>query len=400
MDLRELLRKQDGAKRENRQKILRAVMSRAGNQTELVRRSGLSSATVSEAVRELQDSGLVQIEQSGRDKLVSLVPVTGAAIGVELGYQETVIVGRLAHQDRSQRVTLPVPYGSAAGEQNWLAETVRGIQHVVGLIGEDAHGIATIGLGVPRMVTPKRGDFAPPRLPPWENAGNPAEVLATHLAAKGAPPAASQWPAPLVLMDNDANLGALAESTHAHPDKETLLYVKASTGVGGGICVGGKLFRGANGVAGEIGHVMIDRDGRFCQCGGRGCLETLIGSDVLVRNARTILGGRTSAYQKLDQVIERAQNKSAVCIRVLREAGALLGQTIGNVCNILDPDIVVFGGNLAKAGKLVFEPCREAINTTALAAVYESGFELVPSTIEHASAEGALLLGIEGTVYP
>ena len=98
--------------------------------------------------------------------------------------------------------------------------------------------------------------------------------------------------APQVVLDNDANAAAYAESIYGFDDAETLIGIKASTGIGAGIIIAGKIHRGARGTSGEIGHMVVDRDGQFCSCGGRGCLETLIGADALVEQARTVLGHR------------------------------------------------------------------------------------------------------------
>jgi predicted NBD/HSP70 family sugar kinase len=399
MDLRKLLRAPTGAKSGNRLRILRTVMIKPGNQTEVYKRSNLSSATVSEAVKELEQSGHLTVEQVGRDKFVRLTPTTGVAVGVELGFQETVVVARLAHQDRNEAVTRSLPIGVAGGESNWLARVVEGIQQIVYSFGADAGGLATLGIGVPRMIRPRTGEFARPLLPPWEDGTDPAQAIAGRLAAVDPPVVPRDMPFPDVLVDNEANLGALAERAYVHPDKEMLLYVKASTGVGGGICAGGVVYRGGSGVAGEIGHVKVDRNGPFCLCGGRGCLETLIGSDALVRHARAVYGGQTARIRDLEHLIEKARRGNALCVRILREAGTLLGQTLGNICNILNPDVIVLGGTLSTAQDLVLGPCWEAIESTALGAAYGNGLRLEASAIEYASAHGALLMGLDGTTY-
>jgi predicted NBD/HSP70 family sugar kinase len=146
---------------------------------------------------------------------------------------------------------------------------------------------------------------------------------------------------------------------------------------------------------------MVDPNGRFCLCGGRGCLETLIGADRLVDRARLVLGDKITAYRGLTDMIEKARTGDALAGRMLREAGTQLGYAIGNVCNIINPNVVVVGGSLAQAGPLVLGPCRDAIEATAMTAAYaaDTGFVVEASTVENASAQGALLLGLEGTTY-
>ncbi|TDB97928.1 ROK family transcriptional regulator [Actinomadura sp. 7K534] len=403
MDLRELLRRARGAKEENRQKIIRAVMCRAGNQSDLVLRSGMSAATVSEAVRELSKAGIVHAERQGRDTFVRLAPTEGVAVGVELGYQKTVIVSRLAHQERHESMLRVLPVGAAQKEEGWLRDVANAVQELVAEFG-DRNGLATIGVAVPRMVSPKTQRFAPPELPPWEKSRPPHKALEEQLAELRSTAAGSRSqpkPVPTPRIDNDANLGALAESVYVHSSRETLLYVKASTGVGAGICVSGRLFRGASGVAGEIGHLMVDPDGRFCLCGGRGCLETLIGADRLLDRAQTVIGSRRIGYRTLADLIDKAHADNALALRILKEAGTQLGFAIGNVCNIVNPNVVVIGGSLSAAGAHLLAPCREAIEATAMRAAYhpETGFTLELSTVEHSSAQGALLLGLQGTTF-
>jgi predicted NBD/HSP70 family sugar kinase len=242
------------------------------------------------------------------------------------------------------------------------------------------------------MVDPRTQQLTQPLLAPWEDAPDPAGRITERLRSLASD---NEWDLPAELqvrLDNDAALGALAESTYTHPRKETLLYIKASTGVGAGIVISGRVFRGRRGVAGEIGHITVDREGRFCLCGGRGCLETVVGGSSLIDQAG-VLGTKP---RSVDELADRARQGNAVCRRVLREAGFRLGRAIGDLCNVLNPDVVVLGGALGRAHDLVLAYCQEGLKETAVTAAYEAEFELVESKVEHATAHGALLLGIEG----
>jgi predicted NBD/HSP70 family sugar kinase len=393
VDLRELLRAPNGAREEHRLLLLRTIMARSGNQAYLSRRSGLSQATVSEAVRELQDKDLVRATKGGKDNVVEIVPTTGAAVGIELGFQFAAIVARRVEQRYDEARTRICRVGAVKGAASWPAEVAEGVRDVISELGQDIEDVATIGLGVPRMVDPQGGKLTPPLLPPWDT-NDPAGLLADKLRR-------GSW-SPKVLLDNDANLAALAESTYAFDRAETLISIKASTGVGAGIVVGGKLFRGGRGVAGEIGHVVVEPGGRFCSCGGRGCLETLIGADALVEQARTVLGGRRQdAPETLELLVQKAGGGNLVCQRVLQEAASRLGFAIGNLCNILNPSVVVLGGALGRpdAAKYTIGPCREALRHSAMKAACEQGLEVRVSTLQHAAAHGALVMGLDGTTY-
>jgi predicted NBD/HSP70 family sugar kinase len=391
--LRDLLTAPTRAKEETRLGLLAVIMAKPGNQAYLSRRSGLSPAAVSDAVKELADAGTIRTRREGRDVFVEMAPTTGVAVGIELGYQHSAIVARRVDQPYDQARVKVCETGAARGSNIWLDELASGISETVSEVGEHGDDIATIGLGIPRMIDPRSGGLTPPRLPPWDTSENPAVLLAERLRTPG-------W-SPRVLLDNDATLAALAESTYAFPDAETLVNIKVSTGVGAGIIIGGTVFRGRRGVAGEIGHMVAEPGGRFCSCGGRGCLETLIGADALVEQARTVLGHRAYTPPSLGELVARANQGNLVCQRVLRDAAAHLGFAIGNLCNVLNPQVVVIGGAFGRpdAASLILEPCREAIKQSAMKAAYETEFQVVTSQVPHASAHGALVLGLQGTTY-
>ena len=169
-----------------------------------------------------------------------------------------------------------------------------------------------------------------------------------------------------VRVENDANLGALAESVwgagRGHSD---VLYVKAGTGVGGGLLLGGRLYRGAAGTAGELGHLTIDESGPVCRCGNRGCLEALAGSEAILAPLRP----RHGADLTLPRVIELARTGDHGCRLVIGDAGRALGIAVAGACNLLAPELVVVGGELAQAGDLLLDPLRSAVRRAAIDAM-------------------------------
>jgi predicted NBD/HSP70 family sugar kinase len=396
-DLRDLLREPRSARDESRLRILRAVLAGSANQADLVRRSGMSGATVSAVVNELEREGVIRSTRRGRDVIVTMTPTAGVAVGVELGFQHTVVVARHAHQPFAEAQVRTTTVGADHGVQRWLDAVVRLVLDIAAEVGDGPQELACVGLAVPRAVNPRTQLFTPPLLPPWEDVADPAGLIIERLH-KLARADDQELPQQLrVMVDNDAALGALAESTYALPRAETLIYVKASTGIGAGIVIGGRVFRGGRGVAGEIGHTTVDREGQFCLCGGRGCLETVAGSDSLVKQAAVL----DRPPKNIEELVERARLGNAVCRRVLREAASRLGRTIGDLCNVLNPEVVVLGGALGRVqdDNLVLAPCRAGIAETAVSAAHEEGFDLVRSSVEHASAHGALLAGLAGTTY-
>ena len=392
------LLKDPGAKEHARLRVLRTVMARPGHQSELAKRAEVANATVSDAVRALERSGVVQVLRSGRESYVSLAPTEGLAVGVEVGFAKSVIVGRRFHLSHEQAASAVLPVGATDGLGVWVPRVVDRIMELVAETGDEPLDLGTVGLGIPRMVDPRNLALTPPALPPWREGDDPAGALQAGLHEALAARAARR-PFPRVLMDNDANVGVLAESTYRYMGTEIVLFVKASTGIGAGLFVGGKLLRGRAGVAGEIGHTVIDPAGAFCRCGGRGCLETVIGSAALLAQAEAVFSGE-DPVRTLAGLVEAALAGDAVGRRVIKEAGLLLGRAVGNFCNLINPDVVVIGGTLAGAGELMLEPCRAGLRGAAMAAAYQEGFQLVSSGLEHGIAHGALLLGIAGTTYP
>lgn len=180
-----------------------------------------------------------------------------------------------------------------------------------------------------------------------------------------------------VTIDNDANIAAFAEARHgAGIGAEDLLYVKASTGVGAGLILGDRLYRGAGGMAGEIGHVTIDPGGKICRCGSRGCLETIAGTGGILSALRDTHSAATS----IDELIALARASDAAAARALADAGTALGQAIGEISNVLNPGLVVLGGDLAGAGELVLEPLRRSLRQASMQ-VIGSSLEVRPGAL-------------------
>src|SRR5262249_41217450 len=153
--------------------------------------------------------------RDGRNNVVELVPTTGAAVGIELGFQFAAVVARRADQPYDRAATTLCRVGAARGPGAWLATVADGVRDVIRELGQEIEDIATIGLGIPRMIDPRSGALTEPLLPPWDNGDDPAALLTKQLSTRN-------W-TPKILLDNDANLAALAESTYAHDRAETLI---------------------------------------------------------------------------------------------------------------------------------------------------------------------------------
>jgi predicted NBD/HSP70 family sugar kinase len=195
------------------------------------------------------------------------------------------------------------------------------------------------------------------------------------------------------VVDNDANLGALAEVRYgAARGCEHAAYVKVSHGVGAGLVVDGRVFRGRAGTAGEIGHVTIDENGPVCRCGNRGCLETFVRASVLLEMLRNSHG-----HLSLRDVIRRARDGDAGCRRVIADAGRHIGVAVASLCNLLNPERIVVGGGLALAGDLLLDPMRDVVQRFAISTAAATVTIVQGQLGSRAQVLGAIALALQET---
>ena len=323
-----------------------ALLASGGPQSraDLARGSGLSRTTVSSLVTELLASGLVvETDErgtpykggSGRPPLlVALALRPGGVAGVDIGHRHV----RVAVSDRSAQILAEVetqtdadPAGSAT--LDIAADLVRRAADQADIPVAE---LLLVGLCVPGPIDRRSARVDHAVLPGW-NALAPADELSRRL---GLP----------VVVDNDANLGAIAEHQHgAGRGAADVLYVKLASGVGAGLVLGGRLHRGSTGLAGEIGHVLARDGGEVCRCGSRGCLETEVSTRRLLALLRPVYGDDLDlpGLLRLD-----ADGENAVR-RVLTDAGHTTGRVLAGVCTTLNPARVVVGGSLGASATLV-----------------------------------------------
>jgi predicted NBD/HSP70 family sugar kinase len=371
---------------ETRRKMLIEVMIKADYQTRIARRMGVSTATVSAASRDLVNEGLVKIKREKRASVLELTPIRGVCLGIDLGFRRTAVIARRVDRPFGEVFSHVRPEGANRGFPQILPVLRELIADAVADSGQRLGDVVSAGIAVPRMIDPRTGQFTHPVLPPWLDDDNPAEALGEHLGLH-------------VAIDNDANLGAMAEQTYGLDEPvETVVYIKASTGVGAGIMIGDKPLRGEQGMAGEIGHLTIDRGGDVCLCGGRGCLDTVVGAEALLRQVRQ--ASRWSGYgqpDSLKELIDAAHRGNAACLRILNDAGRTLGLALAQLCNLINPRLVIIGGELSGGREHVLVPCRQELERFALAGTVrnKNRFELRTSGLNPlAEAQGALILGL------
>ncbi|MDA8182963.1 MAG: ROK family protein [Actinomycetota bacterium] len=252
--------------------------------------------------------------------------------------------------------------------------------------------ISAVGVGVPGLVDPRGVLRFAPNLP----AGEGVDFSSALRAGVGVS---------TIAVGNDATCAALGELTYgAASGLSDVLVVTLGTGIGGGVVVNGEILRGANGFAGEIGHVVVDPGGPACSCGQRGCWERYASGSGLARLAReAALGGRIDSVVRLaggdpeavrpEHVTAAAASGDQAAEAVMDELGWWIALGVANLVSVLDPELVVLGGGLMAAGDLVLTPTRRAFGKLLQAAHERPAVGIVAAGLgENAGAVGAAVM--------
>jgi len=350
-------------RRHNLGLLARAVAARPGSRAELAQRTGLTKATVSSLVDSLLAAGLlVEGEPPGSRpgrpaRPVSLNPDGPGAVGLEVNVD--YLAGCLLDPTGAVRGQLRVPRDNRALDADQvvdgLAQLYAGLVPAgrsAGLVPATAVPPLGVALAVPAVVGPTGRLDRVPNLP--RLAGQPlAELLGQRLNIGS------------VLQDNEANLGALGwlrasddSSGSAGGRVRDFVYVSGEIGVGAGLVVGGRLFRGASGHAGELGHVVVERTGPPCGCGGRGCVEQYAGQEVLLRAA---------GQPDLPALVAAAKTRDDRATGALATAGTALGVGLASLLNVVDLPAVVLGGSYAELFELITPALRVELDRRVVA---------------------------------
>lgn len=360
---------------------------------ELTVLTGLSRPTVATGLTELASAGLVEEElkpsagpTGGRPaSVVRLSRAAGLAVGLDIGRRHVrVAVADLGHTVIDESA-IRLTFDADEEAHTVLDQAVELVDRALEEIGSTRDQVAAVGLGLPAPMTKSGRIGSPPLLPAWATI-----VAADELSARLGRP---------VRVENDANLGALGEYMWGAGQGCTgLVYVKVATGIGGGIVLDGRLYRGTIGTAGELGHVTLDARGPVCRCGNRGCVELSAGGRALVEHARK----SHPQLRDFAELIAMATDGDPGCRRLLADAGHQLGVALGGLVNLLNPDRIVLGGELGAATALLLDPLRRGLADTAMPAAVDA-VEVIPAQLgEHAAALGAiaLALGVEAAALP
>lgn len=360
----------------------------ATTRSDLVRITGLARSTISQRVDALIERGLVHETEGGEStggrppRQLRLRTADHVVAGVDLGATHC----RIALMDISGTMlaTCEDPLRIAEGPEIVLTHVTERVERLLTQSGRSRSALKAMGIGVPGPVEFATGrPNNPPIMPGWNDYPIP-EFFADRFTAT-------------VLVDNDVNVMALGERRYAFDTTSYLLFVKVGTGIGCGIVADGKLHRGAQGSAGDIGHIRVSgHEEAGCRCGNSACLEAVAGGAALARKL-TELG---FPAESATDVVRLVQNGNTQALRLVREAGRLIGEVLASLVNFFNPEVIVIGGVLAKVHDHLLAGIRETIYRRSLPLATHH-LTIVPSrTGVDAAVLGAGILAIEHYLSP
>jgi predicted NBD/HSP70 family sugar kinase len=327
----------------NLRTVLLALVDRPGSRADLAARTGLTKATLSNLTEPLLANGILLEEPAtlaavGRpSKPLRFHPGGPVAVGAEINVSHLAVETLGLDGQTIRRLLVPADMRRATPDEvlDRVAELINEITGERRLLGA--------GLAIPGVVH----DGAVVRAPnlPGLVGASLANGLGQRVELD-------------VVLDNEANLAALAHLWPKHLAGEDFVHVSADVGIGAGVVINGEVYRGASGFAGELGHVVIERDGIRCTCGGRGCVERYAGLDVILREA-----GR----RRLDSLHKALEAGDAKALQAVHRAGAALGVGLATLMNLFDVPTVVLGGSYAVLHEHLSEAVRSEMDTRVLA---------------------------------
>ncbi|REK18141.1 MAG: ROK family transcriptional regulator [Actinobacteria bacterium] len=315
---------------------------------ELVEATGLARSTVAQRIEGLMAAGLI-VEIGGAPStggrppsLLGFNGEAGLVLAADLGASHSrVIVADLGLNSLAEvEADLDIDEGPEI-VLGWLIDT---FDRLLAEAGRDRGDVLGIGIGVPGPVDFERGVAVnPPIMAGWHE----FRIVDRVRESFDVP----------VLVDNDVNIMALGEHWAMEPKVDDFVFIKVGTGIGSGLILGGRLHRGADGAAGDIGHVQATSSDAICRCGNQGCLEASAGGAALASKLAK-LGHDAKRSSDVTDLVEKG-NKDAIV--AVRDAGRLIGEVVASLVNLLNPSQIMIGGNIAKAEQHLLAGIREVV---------------------------------------
>ncbi|MBO1805066.1 ROK family transcriptional regulator [Leucobacter ruminantium] len=361
---------------------------RPRTRAELAQLTGLSRPTITQRIDQLLELGLVApvhdaASTGGRpSSQIAFHPRAGVVLAADLG----ALHARVAVTDLDGELLAEAsePREIAEGPEAAIAWLLRSAAELLPSIGYTAQQVTGVGIGVPGPVEFSTGrPINPPIMPGWDRFDIPAAIRA-------------EIDAP-VLVDNDVNIMALGEQSSAWPGVTDLIFVKVASGIGAGVISGGSLRRGANGAAGDIGHVALARAADVpCPCGNRGCLEAAASGRALAR----ALSVPERPLARPSDVVALAKSGDVAAIQAIRQAGRDIGEVLTACVSLMNPSTIVIGGTMAQAAEHLVAGVREVVYARSIPLSTEH-LTIAPSRAAgNAAIFGAAQLAIDAALSP
>jgi glucokinase len=356
--------------------------------TELAAMTGLARSTVTARIEALMRLGLVgsvgeAVSTGGRPSTQFAIAASNKVVlAVDVGARHVRIgVSDLSSTILAQRTD---SIDIAEGPEVILTAVAEGAKELLEGLGRPISDLLAIGVGLPGPVEHDTGrPINPPIMPGWNRFDVPGWLQATFDTP--------------VLVDNDVNIMALGEREFAWPEANHMIFVKVATGIGSGVVSGGYLQRGAQGTAGDIGHVHIARgDDVPCQCGNRGCLEALASGPAIARALREQGIEATSS----DDVVELVKHGNIQAIQAMRQAGRDIGEVLTTCVSLINPSVIVMGGSMSQAGEHLIAGVREIVYMRSMPLATEHLQITQSKTGADAGILGASVLAIHHALSP
>src|SRR2546425_7578882 len=280
-----------------------------------------------------------------------------AFVGVDLGGTQLRVA--VADDRGNLRTVVRRATEAARGRDHVIKRIVDAVKKAVEEDGTPARRVRALGIGLPGPVDPAAGlVISPGNLPGFKNV--PLNAILTR--ATGIPS----------FLHHDAHLAALGEHRRgAARGASEMIYVTVSTGIGAGLLLRGELYAGAHGIAGEVGHIVVQPGGPLCTCGNRGCLEAIASGTGIARAARESAPGTPGSalhgleHPHAEDVARAARAGDELANAILENAGTYLGLAMGTLVNLFNPQLIVLGGSVLKAGRPLLGPMRRSMNASS-----------------------------------
>ncbi len=308
--------------------------------------------------------------------MVSMAPNARYAVGVDIGHDHVRIavcglLGGIVAESEARREVDLAPHETLDLAASRVRQALT--EHTI-----DTAAVIGLGLGIAAPVHTGSGWIEAPGIMPGWVGINPVQEMHSRTGLN-------------VYVINDADAGALGEHSYgAGRGVDDLLYVRLSAGIGAGVIAGRRPLRGSAGMAGELGHVHVVENGPICRCGNRGCLET-VASPVAIAHLLSQSWHRPVTSPELMQLV---QDGDPGACRAVEDAAAHVGLAIAAAVNLLNPRLVIIGGDLARAGELLLDPIRTTIRRAVLPATAAQVSVVCGQLAEHAEVLGAASLAL------